>query len=211
MDASAAASTVEPAAATVTGKGLFPAAPVRGAAGAPASATESAAAAVATAAVEATIPPDGTGGTAAARGGLSPTPPVDWTTARHDQPPETDMTQQRRYRVTPAMTRSRSWRTGMFFALLGADEQMLCSLATGPEVDGDPELPAALACDSEAPETYAQVHTGPHERIWGAAERKEFAGLTATGTFKLAGVSVWRSSTAFRLDLCLLFWQPTPA
>ena len=58
-------------------------------------------------------------------------------------------------------------------ALLKADEKMVRSLATGPVADGDPDLPAAPA--------------GPHGRIWGAVERKEFAGLTVTGTFKPAG------------------------
>ena len=45
--------------------------------------------------------------------------------------------------------------------------------------DGDPELPAALAFDLETPGTYA--------RIWGAAERKEFAALTAIGTANWRG------------------------
>ena len=66
------------------------------------------------------------------------------------------------------------------FALLEAAEQMVRSLATGPEVDGDAELPAALACDLETPQTYARAHTGPHGR-------KGFAVLTATGTFKPTG------------------------
>ena len=73
------------------------------------------------------------------------------------------------------------------FALLDPDEKMVRSLATGPEADGDPKLPAALACDLETPQTYAQAHTGPHGHIWEAAERKEFAGLTATETLKPAG------------------------
>ena len=182
MDPSTAASAAVPAAATVTGSGVFPAASVRGGVGAPAS---SAGVAVA----EAAPPPDGASGTAAAGGGVFPTPPVDWTTARHDPPPETTTTQRRRYQATPAVTRSGSRRTGMSgaFALLEADEQMVRSLVTGPEADGDPELPAALACALKTPQTYAQAHTGPHGHIWGAAECKEFAGLTAMGTFKPAG------------------------
>ena len=64
---------------------------------------------------------------------------------------------------------------------------MVRYLATGPEADGDPELPAALDCDLQTPQTYAQAHAGPHGCIWGAAERKGFAGLTVTGTLKLAG------------------------
>ena len=75
------------------------------------------------------------------------------------------------------------------FALLEADEHMVRSLATGPEADSDPELPAALAYDLETPETYAQAHAGPYGRIWGPAERKKFTGLTAVGTSKPAGVS----------------------
>ena len=186
MDASAAASAAAPAASTVTSSGVFPATPARGAAGAPASTAEAAASAAA-------IPPDGVRGAVAARRGVSSAPPVDWTTALHDQTPETAMTQRRRYQVIPAVTRSGSRRTATgAFALLEAEDKMVRSLATRQEADGDPDLPAALACDWETPETYAQAHAGPHGRIWGAAERKEFAGLTAKGTFKPAGVSVWR-------------------
>ena len=73
------------------------------------------------------------------------------------------------------------------FALLEAKEKIVRSLATGPEADGDPELPVALDYDLETPGTYAQAHAGPHGRIWGATESKEFTELTATGTFKTAG------------------------
>ena len=54
--------------------------------------------------------------------------------------------------MTPAVTRLGSRRTSMSgaFALLEADEQMVRSLATGPEADGDPELPAVSACDLDA-------------------------------------------------------------
>ena len=139
--------------------------------------------ATAAAAAAAAILPDGVRETAAARGGGFLTTPVDWTTARHDQPLETATTQRRRYQEAPALTRSGLGRTGMSreFVLLEADKQMIRSLATGPEADGDPELPVALACDLETPETYA--------RIWGAAERKEFTGFTAVETSKPAGVS----------------------
>ena len=100
---------------------------------------------------------------------MFPTPVVDWTTACHDLPPETVTTQRRQYQVTPAVTRSGSRRTGMSwaFALLEADEEMVRSLATGPEADGDPERPVALACDLETPQTYAQAHTGQHGHIGG--------------------------------------------
>ena len=81
------------AASTVTGSGVFPAASARGGAGAPVSAVVAAASAAATvtsaAAAAAAIPPDGARETATARGGVFPTPQVDWTTARHDQHPET--------------------------------------------------------------------------------------------------------------------------
>ena len=83
------------AASTVTGRGVFPAASARGAAGAPVSAVVAAASAAATAtaaAAAAAIPPDGARETAAARGGVFPTPPVDRTTPRHDQHPETATT-----------------------------------------------------------------------------------------------------------------------
>ena len=81
------------AASTVTDSGVFPAASARGVAGAPASAVVAAASAAAAA-----IPPDGARKTAAARGDVFPKPPVDWTTARHNQPPETATTQRRRAR-----------------------------------------------------------------------------------------------------------------
>ena len=74
--------------------------------------------------------------------------------------------------------------------LLKTDEQIVRSLATRLEADGDLELPADLACDLETPQTCAQAHAGQHGRILGAVERKEFAGLIAIGTSKPAGVSV---------------------
>ena len=85
VDASTTASTAVPAAATVTGSGVVRATSVRGVVGAPAS---SAGVAVA----ETAPPPDDASETAAARGRVFPTPPVDWTTARHDPPPETTTT-----------------------------------------------------------------------------------------------------------------------
>ena len=87
MDASAAASAAAPTVATVTGSGVFLIASAREAAGAPAS----------TAGAMMVIPPNGTRGTTEAQGGVFPMPPVDWTTARHDQPPETATTQRLRY------------------------------------------------------------------------------------------------------------------
>ena len=87
------------AASTVIGSGVFPAASARAVAGAPASAVVAAASAAATAAAAAAtaaaIPPDGARKMAAARGGVFPTPQVDWTTARHDQRTETATTRRR--------------------------------------------------------------------------------------------------------------------
>ena len=164
----------------MTGSGVFPAASARGVAGAPASAVVAAASAAATAtaaAAAAVIPPDWAGKMAAARGGVFPTPPVDWTTTRHNQPPETATTQRRWYQVTPTVTRSGSRRIRMSgaFALLEADEQMVRSLASGFSLRlGDA----------------TNVRAGTHGTTLAyleAAERKDFAGLTATGTFKPAG------------------------
>ena len=50
-------------------------------------------------------------------------------------------------------------------------------------VEGNGELPAGHAHLLVTPETYAQVHAGPHRRIWTEAESKEFEGLLAVGTF----------------------------
>ena len=153
-------------ASTVTGSGVFAAASAREAAGLPATAVVAATSAVATvtavAAAAAAIPPDGARETAAAQGGVFPTPPVDWTTAPHNQSTETATTQRRRYQVTPAVTRSGSRRTGMSgaFALLEADEQMIRSLATGPETDGDLELPATLPYDLDARNVRAHLGGG---------------------------------------------------
>ena len=149
------------AAATVTGSRVFPVASARGAAGAPASAavTAASAAATATAAAAAAIPPDGAKEAAAARGAVFPTPPMDWTTARHDQTPETTMTLRRRYQVSPAVTRSGSRRTGM------SGEKMVRSLATGPEANGDPELPTTLACDLDARNVRAHLGGGEAQGV----------------------------------------------
>ena len=49
--------------------------------------------------------------------------------------------------------------------------------------EGNGELPAGPAHLLATPETYAQVHAGPHSRIWTEAESKEFEGLSAVGTF----------------------------
>ena len=48
------------------------------------------------------------------------------------------------------------------------------------------------------PETYAQAHAGPHSRIWTEAERKEFEGLSAVGTFVEEGGNSNEELTSFR-------------
>ena len=86
--------------------------------------------------------------------------------------------QQQRYRVTPAVTRSKS-RTqppgvSRTFTLLAAEEGIARTLAQPDTVFCDSEeLPAGPAYLLETPETYAQAHAGPHGRIWAKAERKE--------------------------------------
>ena len=128
-------------------------------------------------------------GTAAARGGVFSTPPVNWTAAPRDQPPATARTQRRRYQVIPAVTRSRSRLTGMSgpFALLEADEQMVHSLSTGSDAGGDLELPAVLPCDLETPDTYAQAHPGPHGRIWGRRSARSSPDLQRLGRLNRRG------------------------
>ena len=96
--------------------------------------------------------------------------------------------QQQRYRVTPAVTRSRSREqppgVSRTFTLLSAEEDIARTLAQPDAVFCDSEeLPAGPAHLLETPETYAQAHAGPHDRIWAKAERKEVEGLSAVGTF----------------------------
>ena len=96
--------------------------------------------------------------------------------------------QQKRYRVTPAVTRSRSREqpTGVSrtFTHLAAEEDIARTLAQPDAVFCDSEeLPAGPAHLLETPETYAQAHAGPHDRIWAKAERKKVKGLSAVGTF----------------------------
>ena len=96
--------------------------------------------------------------------------------------------QQQRYRVTPAVTRSRSREqppgVSRTFTLLAAEEDIARTLALPDAVFCDSEkLPAGPAHLLETPETYAQAHAGPYGRIWAKAERKEVEGLSAVGTF----------------------------
>ena len=73
-------------------------------------------------------------------------------------------------RVTPAVTRSRAKRDGLWpgmFALMATQEDITRSIAelSPPDVV-EQELPSDLTCDMETPETYVQAHTGPHSDIW---------------------------------------------
>ena len=72
-------------------------------------------------------------------------------------------------------------------ALLEADEKMVRSLATRSETGGNHELPAALACDLEMPETYAQAYARPHGRIWEAGERRVLPNLQRRGRLNRRG------------------------
>ena len=94
-------------------------------------------------------------------------------------------------RVTPAVTRSRAKRDGLWpgmFALMATQEDIARSISelSPPDVV-ETELLSELACDMDTPETYVQAHTGPHRDIWTEAEGKELRGLNATGTFEAAG------------------------
>ena len=76
--------------------------------------------------------------------------------------------QQQRYRVTPAVTRSREQPPGVSrtFTLLAAEED-IARTVTQPDAalcDSE-ELPVDPAHLLETPETYEQAHAGPHDRI----------------------------------------------
>ena len=110
--------------------------------------------------------------------------------AQQDNP----RSQSRRHTVTPAVTRSAA-RTQLgvgdqpgVFTVLSAKESISAAIATSAVPHSDsPELPICPTCDSETPATHAQAHAGPHSKIWGAAEDKEFGGLHAVGTFEELG------------------------
>ena len=96
--------------------------------------------------------------------------------------------QQQRYRVTPAVTRSRSRAqapgVSRTFTLLAAEERIARTLAQPAAAFCDSEgLPAGPTHLLETPETYKQAHVGPYDRIWAKAERLEVEGLSAVGTF----------------------------
>ena len=87
-------------------------------------------------------------------------------------------------RVTPAVTRSRAKRDGLWpgmFALMATQEDIARSIAelSPPDVV-EQELPSDLTCNMETSETYVQAHTGPHSD-------KELRGLNAMGTFEADG------------------------
>ena len=96
-----------------------------------------------------------------------------------------------RQQVTPAVTRSRAKRDGLWpgmFALMATQADIARPIAelSPPDVV-EQELPSDLTCDMETPETYVQAHTGPHSDIWTEAECKALRGLNATGTFQADG------------------------
>ena len=96
--------------------------------------------------------------------------------------------QQQRYRVTPAVTRSRSRAqppgVSRTFTLLGVEEDIARTLVQPDAVFCDSEkLPAGPAHLLETPKAYEQAHAGPHDHIWAKAERKEVERLPAVGTF----------------------------
>ena len=96
--------------------------------------------------------------------------------------------QQQRYRVTPAVTRSRSraqpQEVSKTFTLLTAEADIEQTLAQ-PDAAfcGSEELPAGPAHLLETPETYKQAHVGSHDRIWVRVECLEVEGLSAVETF----------------------------
>ena len=94
--------------------------------------------------------------------------------------------------MTSAVTRSSSREQPLgisrTFTLLAAKEDIARTLAQPDAIFCDSEeLPAGPAHLLETPETYAQAHAGPHDRIWAKAERKEMEGLSAFGTFVEGG------------------------
>ncbi|CAB1114770.1 unnamed protein product [Ectocarpus sp. CCAP 1310/34] len=99
--------------------------------------------------------------------------------------------EQREFVATPAVTRSRAKRDGPgpgIFALLATEDEIKRSIAELPAPGvAEPALPTGLVCDLETPETYGEAHAGPHHHIWTNAERKEFFGLNAVGTFEEVG------------------------
>ena len=93
-------------------------------------------------------------------------------------------------RVTPAVIRSKSRASPMgvsgAFAMLAAEAEIAQAVAQGDARYLEEELP--MGSDSlEIPQTYAQAHSGPHDAIWREAEKEEFIGLAAVGTFERAG------------------------
>ena len=90
--------------------------------------------------------------------------------------------QQQRYRVTPAVTRSRAQppEVSRTFTLLAAEEDTARTLAQPDAALCDSEeLPAGPAHLLKTPETYEQAHAGPHDRISAKAEGKEVEELLA--------------------------------
>ena len=88
------------------------------------------------------------------------------------------------------------------FAVLFAKENTGAAITTSAAPHSDsPKLSTCPACDLETPDTYAQAHAGVHNKIWRAAEEKEFGGLRAVGTFEELG------GTSQRGINIIYFWK----
>ena len=94
--------------------------------------------------------------------------------------------QQQRYRVTPAVMRSRAKppEVSRTFTFLVAEEDIARTLTQpGATLCDSEELPAGPTHLLKTSETYEQAHARPHDRIWAKTERKEVEELSAVGTF----------------------------
>ena len=105
--------------------------------------------------------------------------------------------QSRRHTVTPAVTRSAARpqlgvgdQPGAFTAL-SAKESISEAIATSAAPHSDsPELSTCPTYGLETPATHAQVHAGPHSKIWGAARAPASAdGIAASAEAAEAATS----------------------
>ena len=99
--------------------------------------------------------------------------------------------QQQRYRVTPAVTRSRAQPPGVSrtFTLLAAEEDIARTLAQPDAALCDSEeLPVGPAHLLETPEKYEQAHAGPHDRTTASGQRRS---ARRWRDFRRSGLS-WR-------------------
>ena len=114
--------------------------------------------------------------------------------------------QQQRYRVTPAVTRSRAQPPGVSrtFTLLTAEEDIARTLAQPDAALCDSEeLPAGPAHLLETLEVYEEAHAGPHDRTWAKAERKEVERLSAVGISWRKGERSNEEPTSSRPSGCM--------